>query len=154
MANIACLVNQTGPLYAHTNGIVKRTHFHTMAMYANLLQKRVAKLKLKAGSLRHGNQSVGIVDAIATVDGTGEKWSVAMVNRHPSDAVACTIKMGEMLLDGTYKATILSGHSPDAYNDIEHPDRVEPKEVELIFNNGIVKLPPHSLLMIQLQDRS
>merc|ERR1711965_100187 len=101
MANIACLVNQTGPLYAHTNGIVKRTHFHTMAMYANLLQKRVAKLELKAGSLRHGNQSVGIVDAIATVDGTGEKWSVAMVNRHPSDAVACTIKMGEMLLDGT-----------------------------------------------------
>ena len=154
MANIACLVNQTGPLYAHPTGIVKRTHFHAMAMYANLLQKRVAKLQLKAGSLRHGNQSVGVVDAIATVDEAGEKWSLAIVNRHPSDAVACTIKMGEALLDGPCKATILSGHSPDAYNDIENPDRVVPKEVELTFKNGIVELPPHSLIMIQLLDRS
>ena len=154
MTNIACLVNQTGPLYAHPTGIVKRTHFHAMAMYANLLQKCVAKLELKAGSLRHGNQSVGVVDAIATVDEKGEKWSLAIVNRHPSGAVACTIKMGEALLDGTCKATILTGHSPDAYNDIEHPDRVVPKEVELTFKNGIVELPPHSLIMIQLLDRS
>ena len=154
MANIACLVNQTGPLYVHPTGIVKRTHFHAMAMYANLLQKRVAKLQLKAGSLRHGNQSVGVVDAIATVDEAGEKWSMAIVNRHPSDAVACTIKMGEELLDGTCKATILSGHSSDAYNDIENPDRVVPQEVELTFKNGIVELPPHSLIMIQLLDRS
>ncbi len=42
MANIACLVNQTGPLYVHPEGIVRRTHFHTMAMYATLLQANVA----------------------------------------------------------------------------------------------------------------
>ena len=91
-----------------------------------------------------------MVDAIATVDESGNNWAVALMNRHPSESVRCTLDMGAMAIDGTYKATILTGDSPDAYNDIEHPDRVAPRESELTFEEGVVSLPPHSLCIVEL----
>lgn len=150
MANIACLVNQTGPLYVHPKGIVKRTHFHAMAMYANRLQSRVVDAQVDADRLTHGNASVAVVDAVATVDKSGKQWSVALMNRHSSKAVACTLEMENASLDGTYKATILTGETPDAYNDIEAPDRVKPTVVELTFKKGVTSLPPSSLAIIDV----
>jgi alpha-N-arabinofuranosidase len=150
MANISCLVNQTGPLYVHPKGIVKRTHFHAMAMYANLLQSRVVRTRVNAGRLTRGTESVAVVDAIATVDESGKKWTVAMINRCPSKEVACTLQMAEQSIDGTYKATVLTGDSPDSYNGIEHPRRVTPKKIELTFKKGDVSLPPHSLVIVDI----
>ncbi len=73
MANIAPIVNTRGPLYVHPKGIVRRTHFHTMAMYANELEARVGQLEVLAGNLRHGNRSVPVMDAIATVNESGKQ---------------------------------------------------------------------------------
>jgi hypothetical protein len=70
------------------------------------------------------------------------------VNRHPSENVECTVKLGHKSLDGKYRATLLTSVSPDSYNDIEHPDRVTPQEMELTFKDGVVDLPPHSLTII------
>ena len=144
------LRNTRGPLFVHSKGIVRRTHFHTLAMYANELQKRVADVELRAGTLTHGNASVDVVDAIATVDKSGKTWAITLTNRHPSKDVACTVKMKETPLDGTYKATLLTGDSTDAYNDIEHPDRVAPKEVKLTFKSGVANLPAHSLTIVHV----
>ena len=72
------------------------------------------------------------------------------MNRHPSEAVRCTIELGPQPIDGTYQATLLKGDSPDAYNDIEHPRRVVPRATELIFEDGTVSLPPHSLVIVEL----
>jgi len=41
MANIAPIVNTRGPLFVHPRGIVKRTHFHTMAMYGESSNVRI-----------------------------------------------------------------------------------------------------------------
>ncbi len=151
MANISCLVNQTGPLFVHPKGIVKRTHFHTMAMYANLFEANVAKTEVNADKLTIGHSSsVAMVDAIATVDKSAKKWAVAMINRHPSEKVACTIRITELPIDGTYKATVLTGETPDSYNDIEHPHRVAPRKTELTFKKGLISLPPHSLVIVDV----
>ncbi len=150
MANIACLVNQTGPLYVHPDGVVRRTHFHAMAMYANLLEKNVLDVTVKSDPLTHGDSSVALVDAVATVDDSGTRWAVAMLNRHPSREVSCTLMMEDTPLDGTYRATMLTGDSPDAYNDIDDPNRVARKEIELTFQQGAVSLPPHSLCIVEV----
>ncbi len=150
MANIAPLVNTRGPLFVHPQGVVKRTHFHTMAMYANELEAKVAEVQVKTGKLFSGSDSVAIVDAIATVDKTGTNWAIALVNRHPSENMACKLRMGDKLLDGTYTASILTGDSPESYNDIEHPDRVAPRKIKLNFKKGIANLPPHSLTIVHL----
>lgn len=150
MANIAPLINTRGPLFVHPQGIVKRTTFHTLAMYANLLESRVGKTDVEAGRLIHGNQAVPVLDAVATVDSAGNSWSIALVNRHPTKEVTCRVAMLDRPLDGQFPATILAGDSPDAFNDIEHPDRVVPERKRLTFSRGVTRLPPHSLTIFSI----
>lgn len=149
MANIAPIVNTRGPLFVHPKGIVKRTHYHTMAMYANELESMVAKTEVKSDPLKHGNSSVAMVDAVATVDKSGKHWAIALVNRNPAGDVDCTVKLKDFLPDGKFKAIVLAGDSPDAFNDIEHPDRVVPENTKVTFKNGVVTLPPHSLMIVR-----
>jgi alpha-N-arabinofuranosidase len=150
MANIAPIVNDRGPLYVHPKGIVKRTTFHTLAMYANLLESHVVKTDITADRLTQGDQSVAVVDAVATVNDSGEKWAIALVNRHPKEHVACTVDLKGVSLNGKYDATVLSGGSPDAFNSIEAPARVVPRERQLTFDRNSVKLPPHSLTIVEV----
>ncbi len=153
MANIAPIVNTRGPLFVHPKGIVKRTTFHTLAMYANLLEARVGKLDLESGLLVRGAGTIPTIDAIATVNAFGTAWSIALVNRHPSKDVACTIKMNSAVLEGRHYATILAGDSCDAFNDVERPDRVAPERKHLTFDKGVVRLPPPSLTIVKVPVR-
>lgn len=150
MANIAPIVNTRGPLHVHPAGIVKRTHFHVMAMYANLLGSHVVDAEVKADLLTHEKQSIPVMDAIATSDAAGKDWSIAMVNRHPSDELICRMLINGESLEGSFVATILSGDSTDSYNDIEHPNCVLPAKTQLIFKEGEVTLPPHSLTILKV----
>ncbi len=151
MANIAPLVNTRGPLFVHPQGIVKRTHFHTMALYANELEPRVAKLDVTTDKLTQSNQSISVAVAVATVDDAGKRWAIALVNRHPEQELTCTVKIKDRSLEGDYPATILAGDSPEAFNDISHPDRVSPLKMILTFTNGVVNLQPHSLTIVKVQ---
>lgn len=72
------------------------------------------------------------------------------MNRHPEKAVACTVKMKDLLLDGNYQAIVLAGDSPNAFNDIEHPHRVVPVKTNLTLVKGVVTLPPHSLAIVKV----
>jgi len=150
MANIAPVVNTRGPLYVHRQGIVRRTTFHTLAMYANLLEARVGQLDLEAGMLVQGKRFLPVLDAVATVDESGRTWAIALVNRHPSRHLACTVKLKDAPVEGTCEAKILAGDSPDAYNDVEHPGRVVPEKTQLTFERGVVRLPPHSLTIVRV----
>jgi alpha-L-arabinofuranosidase len=149
MANIAPIVNTRGPLHVHPKGIVRRTTFHTLAMYANELEGRVGQLALESGMLVQGERFIPVLDAVATVDDSGKTWAVALVNRHPVEAVACTVKLKDVPLDGTYEAIVLSGDSPDAFNDVDHPHRVVPSRAQLTFTKGAVHLAPHSLTIVR-----
>jgi alpha-N-arabinofuranosidase len=157
MANIAPLVNTRGPLFVHPQGIVRRAHFHTLAMYANELEARVAEIEVKACKLNRGNASVDVIDAIATVNAAGTQWAIALVNRHPTENVACTVNMKDAALNGTFKSTVLTSESSDAFNDIEHPNRVAPQKAKFSFKDGVVDLPAHSLTIVHVpgeQDRA
>ena len=150
MANIAPLVNTRGPLFVHPKGIVKRTTFHTMSMYANLLNPRVAKSTVTGDPFHHGNGAVPAVDAVATCDEARKNWRIALVNRHPSATANCGVQFDGTAATGTCQATVLSGDSPEAFNDVDRPDRVVPRRVELTFHDGTVALPPHSLTILEL----
>ncbi len=151
MANIAPIINTRGPLFVSSQGIVKRTHFHAMALYANELQPRIGKLNFTADSLTHDKSSVPVLDAIATVDESGKHWALALVNRHPDKVLACTIQFRKQPLDGTYSATVLCGDSAEAFNDIEHPNRVVPAKKTLAVKQGLVEFPPHSLTILKVK---
>ncbi len=150
MANIAPIVNTRGPLFVHPKGLVKRTTFHVLAMYANLLGEKVGLAQVASASLEHAGRTVPAVETIATSDREGRKWRVVLVNRHPSEPLDCLLKFGAKALDGRYRATLLAGDSPSAYNDVDHPDRVVPRTVSLSFTMGHAALPPHSLTILEV----
>lgn len=149
MSNIAPIVNTRGPLYVHPKGLVKRTTFHTIAMYSNQLESRVGKLVIEAGTYGGGKNPLPVIDAVATVDESGKKWALSLVNRHPDLAAACTVTMGAVPLDGTFEGTVLAGDSPEAFNDVEKPARVVPERQKLTFTKGLAQLPPHSLTIVR-----
>jgi hypothetical protein len=64
--------------------------------------------------------------------------------------VACEIRLGDALLDGAFKASLLTADSADAFNDIDNQDRVAPREVEQVFRRGTTALPPHSLMIVDV----
>jgi len=153
MANIAPLVNTRGPIYVHPKGIVKRSHFHTIAMYANLLKEKVGTVKVESDSLSNNTDKVAVVDALATVDENGKNWSLSIVNRHPTETISSIVKFDDKPLNGKFEATILTGDSLDAYNDIDYPNQIIPKKITMLFNNGEVQLPPHALLIVDIKEQ-
>ena len=62
-----------------------------------------------------------------------------------------SLAMYRNLLDGTFKATVLTGKTPSSFNDKEHPDRVSPEKLELMGRKGIIQLPPHSLMIVHVE---
>ena len=152
MTNIAPVVNTRGPLFVHPKGLVKRTTFHVQSMYANKLQRRIAPVEFASGSLGRDGQGVPALDALATRDESGRKWAIALINRSPTQAMRCTVKLGLEPLQGTFRATVLAGDSPEAFNDIDHPGRVVPQATEITLANGIAELPPHSLTIMEVED--
>ena len=151
MANIAPIVNTRGPLFVHPQGLVKRTTFHVLAMYGNLLGEQVAPTEVASAPLQHAGRSVPALDAIATCDAAGRKWRIVLVNRHPSEPLRCGLKLGSKTLDGKYRATVLAGDSPEAYNDVDRPNRVVPQTIDLSFTGGHAALPPHSVTILEVE---
>ena len=45
--------------------------------------------------------------------------------------------------------TILAGDSPQAYNDVAHPNRVVPETHDLAIGNATLELPPHSIAILE-----
>lgn len=150
MSNIAPLVNTRGPLHVYPEGILKRTHFYTMRLYANELEPRVGQLSLTADTLTQGEKSVPVADAVATVDESGSRWALALVNRHPGQVLACTVTFKDRPLDGAFTGIVLAGEAPEAFNDLDHPYRVVPERRRLTFRQGVVQLPPHSLTILKV----
>lgn len=106
----------------HPNGIVKRTTYHVMHLYANKLQPHVLSSSIQSETLSNGKISVPVVDAIVTCSDDKKILSIALVNKDPQKEAECNL--GIEKIDGVVNAEILSGDSPDAFNDVNSPDRV------------------------------
>lgn len=148
MANIAPAVNTRGPLFVHPTGIVKRTTFHVLRMYAELLRRDILATRVTSSDLVHGGKSVAAVDAVVSSDDTGT--TIFIVNRHPELEATCHLLIEGGSLDGEVEAEVLSGSSTDDFNSIEHPDAVVPYTTQLKVSRGEVSVPPHSISVIKL----
>jgi alpha-N-arabinofuranosidase len=148
MANIAPIVNTRGPIFAHPGGIVKRTTFHAMKMYATELEAYVVPLSIESDMLPAPADKVTAVDAIATCNDAQTNWSIAIVNRHPERPASIELGFGPEQVNGTLSASVLAGDGPNAFNDIDQPDRVVPLSAELEVKAGRVTVPAHSVTVL------
>ena len=149
MACMAPVVNARGPLFVHPKGIVRRTTFHVLKMYADLLEPNVVAGQVSSEPLQSGGKSVPALDAVVTCSDDRARFAVALVNRHPDLSVNCKLNLSAPPRDGAVKARLLSGDSPDAYNDVDRPGRVVPETREWKLQGGTVEVPPHSVSIVQ-----
>lgn len=143
MANIAPSVNTRGPLFVHPDGVVRRSTFHVLSMYANLLGSAILDVAASADPL--AGTDVPVLDVLATTDDSGSSLQLVLVNRDSARRLRCQVSVQGRPLRGTFEATMLRGDDPDAYNDVDAPDRVRPEPQRLVFDQGRVELEPHSL---------
>ncbi|NUJ89091.1 alpha-N-arabinofuranosidase [Plantibacter sp. MCCC 1A11337] len=148
MANIAPSVNTRGPLYVHADGVVRRTTFHVMSMYATLLGDRA--LTSSAQSRELPGTDIPVFDHLATIDEATGQLSIVLINREPVEDLQVTLSIGGVPVDGTFPSTVLSGPNVDAFNDVDRPDAVVPIERQLGFHHGVVNLEPHSVTICQI----
>lgn len=151
MANMAPVVNTRGPLFVHPEGIVKRTTYHVMKMYSDLTESHAVPVQVTSGRLEHEGKSVATLDATVTRSEDGTSVAVAVVNRHPEAAITCQLLLSGLPVGGRVTAISLIGDSPDAFNDIDSPDRVVPQPLKMAGVGEPVALPPHSVTFIKVE---
>jgi alpha-N-arabinofuranosidase len=154
MANLAPMVNARGPLYVHPDGLVRRTTFHVMSMYATMLPPEIADCSIVADTLAHGVTDVPVVDGIAACDAERSRVVLVLVNRHPEQPMSCAVELGDGPLTGSHPGTVLAGDDPDAYNSVAAPRRVEPKKETITFEDGVTWLPPHSITFCEVSSHT
>lgn len=148
MANMAPSVNTRGPLFAHKDGVVKRTTFHAMKLYVDMIRELMIDTRVSGPSLSHNGKSLAKVDVVVSKDGQGT--TVTLVNRDPANAADCRIVLDGQMLEGEWSATILDGASTDSFNSVEAPTAVTPRTARLKDQNGAYSIPPHALCMLQI----
>ncbi len=149
MACMAPVVNARGPLFVHPRGVVRRTTFHVMKMYSDLLLPNVLSSQVSSDLLNVDKDTVPVIDAVVTRSDDQKRLAVALINRHPQTAARLKLTLGSPVNPAGARVTILSGDSPDAYNDVARPDRVVPETRTLMLSDGLIELPPHSVAITQ-----
>lgn len=153
---IACfspIVNTRGAIFVHPDGILKRTTFYTMKMYANLLEACVVPVETSVEKLTSGRRSTDVLDVILTSDAGGKRFVYAIVNKDPSHNIEFRLDFEGMgkKAPKTLNGEVLSGKSPDDYNDIGDEERVAPIPQVFKVKEGKVTIPPHSLTFITVE---
>jgi alpha-N-arabinofuranosidase len=154
IGGFAPIVNTRGALFVHPKGIVKRTTFHVLQLYANELEKNVLPVQVTADPLTHGNKSTPVVDVLTTCDDSQSKYVIAVVNKHPDKAIDLTPDFAALTgkTPQQVQAILLSGASADDFNDIGAENRVVPAEKTLEVTNGKISIPPHTLALLRIKN--
>ena len=156
IVEIACfspIVNTRGAIFVHPEGVLKRTTFHTLYMYTNLLEDYIVPIEISVESLTSGNRSTGVLDVVLSSNENGTRYVYAIVNKDPERNIDLTLdfnKIGKKI-PKKLEGTVLSGKSPDDYNDIGAENRVVPQNKIFAVKNSTVTLPPHSLIFLTIE---
>jgi alpha-L-arabinofuranosidase len=153
---IACfspIVNARGAIYVYPEGIVKRTTFHVLNLYANKLENNILPVNILSDSLRKDGHSTPVIDAILTCNNSKTRFVLAVVNKSPDKIVYFRPDFKDVIskIPNQIAAVVLNGRTPDDFNDIGAENRVIPNQKQFNVINGIISLPAHSLVFFTFE---
>lgn len=151
MACFSPIVNARGALYVYPEGLVRRTTFYVLAMYANDLLPFVVPTQNTVEQLTQGERSTNVLDVVLTSDEGGRRFVYAIANKDPENEVSLALDFKGMgkSVPKKVQAKILSGKSTDDYNDVGD-EHVKPFEKQLTVKDGQVSIPAHSVCLISI----
>ena len=150
MANIAQMVNVLqAMILTDRDKLVLTPTYHVFHMYVPFQDATFLPVAFDAGSYVNGDIKLPRVDAIAAKGKDGKTW-LAITNVDPSGPTQLELMTRAKRATGK----VLSAPKIDSVNTFEAPDTVAPKPVEVKAAGGKIalKLPPHSVSVIALED--
>lgn len=156
IVEVACfspIVNTRGAIFVHKDGILKRTTFYTLYMYTNLLEDYIIPINTHSEMLSSGENTTDVLDVVLSGNEVGTRFVYAIVNKDPEQSVDLELDFEHIgkKIPKKIAGKVLSGSSPDDYNDIGAENRVIPQEYMFTVKNSKVTLPPHSLVFLTIE---
>ncbi|MGH2350763.1 MAG: alpha-N-arabinofuranosidase [Chloroflexota bacterium] len=168
MANLAQMVNALGMLHTTPTSLVRSPTYHVFDLYANHTGRMVLDTALQAEDAearegfstdvvrqptqRHLVQDVPYLDVVATTDESGQRISVAALNRHGSRTATLRIDLTGVQLAAPPTGSAvhtLTGPDPMQENTVEHPDAIMPTTRHLDDWPPALHLPPASVTILE-----
>ena len=149
LATLAQLVNVIAPIMSDSTGIVLQTTYFPLQLYATHCQS-VALDALVRSATFPNLPDVPYLDISATTDDKGQKLTLAVVNRHPTDDITANIVMEGIKTASTGDLYEVNGPSLDATNTFDSPHNVGVKKRSLsgVGPNFKQTYPAHSLTVL------
>lgn len=152
MATWAQMVNIIAPILADTEGSVRQTVFYPLAAYAQHTGRWNLPVTCVSPPLDFkAKHPLPALDATASLNEDGNCVTLAVVNRHPTQAITATIHCDESNTFAFESGHTLSDPTPTAKKMVGKPSRdsVQSRVIEKIPTQGH-RFPPSSLTMLSL----
>lgn len=152
MANLAQVVNVLQAVIL-TDGakMILTPTYHVMEMYQVHQEATLLPLKVTTGEYEFNADKLPAISASASMDNTG-LTNISITNIHTS-------KTEEVIIELPQKATSLTGriitsNKIQDYNSFDKPETIKPvvfKDASVKGNRLTVKMPPHSVVVVQVK---
>jgi alpha-N-arabinofuranosidase len=149
LANLAQLVNVIAPIMANPKGIVLQTTYFPLQLYAEHCQNVALDAFVRSGTFPDKPEAP-YLEVSATTDEKGQKLTLAVVNRHPTDDITAEIVMEGLKVGSTGDLYEVNGASLDATNTFDSPNNVGVKKHSFsgVGANFRQTYPAHSLSVL------
>jgi alpha-N-arabinofuranosidase len=151
MANIAQIVNVIAPVFTRKNGLVLQTIFYPFEVYSSTCGQIALDVGF-AGDTFSGGKYTGVptLDVSATLDKTGKRLALYVVNRHPEKAIETRIELSTAQFCGKTRVITINGPDIKAENTFEKPDQVKSNERTLSIDGQsiVYEFEPHSVTVL------
>jgi alpha-L-arabinofuranosidase len=152
LADVAQLVNVIAPIMTNQNGIVLQTTYYPLKLYTDLCGN-IALDALVQSDTFPGLPGVPYLDVSATTDEANQKFTLAVVNRHPTDDITANIAIEGFKPAASGDLYEINGPSMDATNTFAEPNQVTAK-ARTLANAGANfsrTFPPHSISVLVMR---
>lgn len=154
MANLAQVVNVLqAVILTDKEKMLLTPTYHVMEMYNVHQDARLLPITVESKSYQFNNQTLQAVSASASVDNSGTTHiSLTNIDAHVSQEV--TISLSGRAYKKVSGRILSSGNITD-HNTFQVPEKIKPavfRDVKFSGNTLTVKLPPFSVVVIELKD--
>src|SRR5262249_208770 len=123
LANMAQLVNVIAPMMSSPTGLVLQTTYYPLKLYTEHAADVALNFLVPSDAFPQFPDTP-YLDVSATTDEAGRKFTLAVVNRHPSSDLSAQVVVEGFPMPATADLFELNGPSVDASNTLGNPNSV------------------------------
>lgn len=154
LATWAQTVNVLAPIMTNEKAAVAQTIYYPMALYRQLCGRRSVRSAVDCAPLPD-TQQLPALDVASSIDDTGKRLTIAVVNRSATDAIDIHFKLEGAQPSGSWTVNELNAPSLHASNTLQAPEKnvVDHRVTSLPENMSRYSIAAHSIAVLQIELR-